>query len=105
MLCSGTALIERSRLVLAAVGGGGPGAQVVGASGRQSGPLGDGTSVGAELVAVVVFFPVLRPAGGRVLPRLLASVDGEVHERVAVVHGLDAADGRPVGFEDAVAVP
>ena len=42
---------------------------------------------------------------GRVLPRLLASVHGQVHERVAVVHGLDAAEGRPVGFEDAVTVP
>src|SRR6266536_405842 len=96
---------ERSRLVLAAVGGGGPGAQVVGASGRQPRPLGDGTSVSPELVAVVVGFPALRPAGGRVFPRLLPPVDGEVHERVAVVHGLYAADGRPVGLEDAVPVP
>ena len=42
---------------------------------------------------------------GRVLPRLLASVHVQVHDRVAVVHGLDAAEGRPVGFEDAVTVP
>ena len=36
---------------------------------------------------------------------LLASVDGEVHEREAVVHRLYAAVVRPVGLEDAVAVP
>ena len=46
----------------------------------------------------------LRPAGGRVLPRLLASVHGEIHQRVAVVHCLDAAAGRPVRLEDAVTV-
>jgi hypothetical protein len=103
---TGAALIERSRLVLAAVfvSGGGTSAEVVGASGRQPRPLGDGTSVGAELLALAADPPPLRPAGGRVFPGLLPPVDGEVHERVAVVHGLDAADGRPVGFEDAVAV-
>ena len=41
---------------------------------------------------------------GRVLPRLLVSAHGEVHERVAVVHCLCAATLRSVGFEDAVAV-
>src|SRR5215468_7123479 len=64
------ALIERSRLVLAKVGGssGGPGAQVVGASGRQPGPLGCGTSVRAELATFGT--PPLRPASGRVFPGL-----------------------------------
>src|SRR5208283_677244 len=46
----------------------------------------------------------LWPAGGRVLPRFLTAVHGEVHERVAVVHFFYAAQGGPVGFEDAVAV-
>ena len=61
------------------------GTEVVGASGFESRPLGDGASVRPR-VAVAR----LGPAGGRVFPRLLASEDGEVHERVAVVHGLDA---------------
>jgi alpha-glucoside transport system substrate-binding protein len=34
---------------------------------------------------------VLRPPGGRVFPCLLPAVDGQVHQRVAVVHGLGAA--------------
>src|SRR5512144_436850 len=48
--------------------------------------------------------PLLRPAGRRVLPRLLPSVHGEIHECVAVVHHLYATTGGPVGLEDAVAV-
>src|SRR5260221_9022033 len=62
-------LIERSRLVLAAVWGGGPGAEVIGASGRKPRPLGGGTSVGAVGVGFAgVSPPPLRPAGGRLLP-------------------------------------
>ena len=64
---------------------------------RHWGPVG-GAAVGAGAGAL------LGPAWGRVLPGFLAAVDGEVHERVAVVHGLDAAAGGPVGLEDAVAV-
>src|SRR4051794_40808889 len=54
--------------------------EVVGPSGFEARPLGDGASVDPSVVAVDD--PLLRPAGRRVLPRLLASVDGEVHERV-----------------------
>jgi hypothetical protein len=46
-----------------------------------------GQAGGPPLVRVMEHWP----AGGRVLPRLLASVHGEVHERAAVVHGLYAA--------------
>ena len=41
---------------------------------------------------------------GGVLPGLLAAVDGQVHQGVAVVHGLDAAQRGPVGLEDLAAV-
>src|ERR1039457_5779431 len=66
-------------------------------------PHGEGAPRGGA--AVSARGALLWPAGGRVLPRLLAPVHGEVHERVAVVHGLGAAAFRPVGFEDAVPVP
>src|SRR5260370_20840125 len=87
------------------------GAEVVGASSFESGPVGDGASarplghwwpIGRAAVGPRVG-ALLWPAGGRVLPLLLASVHGQVHERVAVVHCLCAAAGGPVGFEDAVA--
>src|SRR6266700_7766116 len=54
--------ISRSLLVWATVWD--PGAEVVGASGRKPGPLGGGTLVRAELVAVI--FPPLWPTGRRV---------------------------------------
>src|ERR1035438_7107598 len=73
------------------------GAEVVGASGLQAGPLGGGTSIGTgNLLA----FKPLWPAGRRVLPRLLAPVDGQVEQPVAVIHRLDAASRRPVSLED-----
>ena len=86
------------------------GSQVVRTSGLQAGPLGDGASArphwlpSGRAAAGSRVGTLLWPAGGRVLPLLLSSVHSEVHERVAVVHCLDAAEGRPVGFEDAVAV-
>src|SRR5579859_3362838 len=94
-----------SRLVLAKVGGGGggTGAQVVGVSGGQPGPLGGGTSVRAELRAGVC--PVLRPASGRVFKGLLPTVHGHVQQPVTGAHHLRAAPAVPVGFEHAVAVP
>lgn len=52
----------------------------------------------------VVGAPLPWPAEWRVFPRLLTSVNGEIHERQAVVHRLYTAVVRPVGFEDAVTV-
>src|ERR1700722_16258461 len=86
--------------------------QVVRASLFESRPLGDG----APLRPGRHRWPIRRAGGGprvgaplgttgrRVLPRLLASIDREVHQRVAVVHGLYTADGGPVGLEDTVVV-
>src|SRR3954469_20553881 len=79
------------------------GGEVVGVSGLQPRPLGDGASVGPVRVPAVAATP-LRPAGGRVLPRLLASMNGQVEDAVAVVHRLDAAAARPVGLEHGVAL-
>jgi hypothetical protein len=73
------------------------GSQVVRIPGLQARPLGDGTSIGT--VRVLAFRP-LRPAGRRVLPLLLPSVDGQVEQPVAVIHHLDAAPRRPVSLED-----
>jgi hypothetical protein len=70
-----------SRLVWPAVWGSGFGAEVVGASGRQPGPLGCGTSVRAELFAASAS-PPLRPASGRVLPELLPAVHGQIQQSV-----------------------
>jgi hypothetical protein len=49
------------------------GAEVVGASGFEAGPLGGGTSIDTE---ILLAFKPLRPAGPRVLPRLLPPVGG-----------------------------
>src|ERR1017187_5128049 len=77
------------------------GAEVVGASGFEAGPLGGGTSIGTgNLLA----FKPLWPASRRVLPCLLAPVDGQVEQPVAVIHRLDAASRRPVSLEDLGAV-
>lgn len=87
------------------------GTKVVGASGFEARPLSDGASArplwlpSGRAAASPRVGILLWPAGGRVLPLLLTSERREVHERVAVVHCLYAAAGRPVGFEDAVAVP
>src|ERR1017187_9651732 len=73
------------------------GAEVVGASGFEAGPLGGGTSIGTgNLLA----FKPLWPASRRVLPCLLAPVDGQVEQPVAVIHRLDAASRRPVSLGD-----
>src|ERR1700728_2139559 len=89
------------------------GAEVVRVPGAEPRPLGDGAPgrplrhwwpVGRARAGPGVG-AVLWPASGGVFPALLAPVHGEVHERVAVVHGLDAADGRPVRLEHAAAVP
>src|SRR3954453_4394226 len=78
--------------------------QRVGAPSLESRPLGDRTSVGAHSIAVVAN-RAYRPTVGRVLPLLLASVHGEVHECEAVLHRLYAAVVRPISLEDSVAVP
>jgi hypothetical protein len=65
-----------SWLVWPAVWGSGFGAEVVGASGRQPGPLGGGTSVRGELAAPAS--PPLRPALGRVFPGLLPTIHSPV---------------------------
>jgi hypothetical protein len=90
----------------------GPGGEVVRAPRCQARPLGDGTPAWPRCHRRPVRRPAvsshgapLRPATGRVFPRLLAPVCGEVHQRVAVVHDLRAAALRPVGLEDAPAVP
>jgi 2-keto-3-deoxy-L-fuconate dehydrogenase len=76
--------------------------EVVGASRFESRPLRGGAPVRPRVRAVDR--PRLWPPGWGVLPGLLASVHREVHERVAVVHGLDAPIRGPVGLEDVVAV-
>src|SRR6185437_10339455 len=88
------------------------GGEVVRAPGRDSRPLGDGASARPlrhrRPVGRAAVGPgdgaLLWPAGRRVLPRLLTAVDGQVHQRVAVVHRLGAAALGPVGLEDPVAV-
>ena len=95
-----------SRLVLAAVwgSGGSPGAKVVGASGGKPGPLGDGTSVCAEM-SVASASPPLRPANGRVFPGLLPAVGGQIQESVRRCHHFIATAGGPVSLEHTVPVP
>ena len=75
----------------------GVGAEVVGASGLPARPLGGGTSIGTD---ILLAFKTLWPAGRRVLPRLLPSVDGQVEQPLAVIHRLDSATYRPVSLED-----
>src|SRR5579884_2178466 len=74
--------------------------EVIGALGSDPWPLQDRPSIGPVGVAG----PALGPAGGRVLPRLLPAVDGQVEHRVAVVHGLHAATVGPVGLIHSPAV-
>src|SRR5215472_913962 len=82
------------------------GSQVVRIPGLQATPLGGGTAdlrrsrpraIGTEILRT---FDPLRPAGRRVLPRLLPPVDRQVEQPIAVVHRLDAANRRPVGLID-----
>src|SRR5579884_3171557 len=63
-------------LSLVWIGGGGTGAEIVGASSGKPGPLGGGPSVCAELFTGIS--PLLRPALGRVFPGLLPTIDGHV---------------------------
>src|SRR5258708_32912853 len=98
----GVAISAAAAVVLTAVMAG---AEVVRASSFQSRPLGDGASawprwhwwpigraaVGARDGAL------LRPAGGWVLPRFLASEDGVGHERVDGGRRLMAWRFRAVG--------
>jgi hypothetical protein len=60
----------------------------------------DHCAVGRPSVRHLLACKPLRPAGRRVLPRLLPPVDGQVDQPVAVVHRLDAAPRRPVSLED-----
>src|SRR4051794_12323210 len=83
--------------------GGARSAEVVGAAGGDPRPLRGGPPVQAELPAAGAA-ELLRPARGRVLPALLAAVDGHVEHPVAVRHRLDAAVRGPVRLEHAVAV-
>src|SRR5580658_84378 len=69
-------------------------------------PLGDGSS------ARPLWFPggragfgprncaLLGPTCGRVLPRLLPPVDGQVEQVIVVIHHLDTAACRPISLED-----
>src|ERR1700674_1831790 len=72
------------------------GSEVVRIPGLQSRPLGGGTSIGTQRVHNVP----LRPAGRRVLPRLLPPVDGQVEQPIVVIHHLDATNCGPVSLED-----
>src|SRR5215472_13138538 len=77
-------------------------AQVVGASGFETGALGGGTSVGT---GILLAFKPLWPAGRRVLPRLLPPVDGQIEQPIADIHCLDAATCRPVSLKDIGSLP
>ena len=79
------------------------GAEVIGAAGGEAGPLRDRPPVETEGLTVAAL-ERLWPALGRVLPRLLAAVDGHVEHPVAVPHHLAPAAGGPVRLEHAVAV-
>src|SRR5690349_15435007 len=82
------------------------GAEVVGAASREARPLRDWPPVETELLRHRRPAPDrLRPALRRVLPRLLAAVDGPVEHQEAVPHHLVAAPGGPGRLEHAVTVP
>src|SRR5262249_1178838 len=74
--------------------------------GFETGPVRDGASAwplwlpSGRATASSRVGAVLWPAGGRVLPRLLASVGGQVEQPIAVVHCLYAARRRPISLED-----
>src|ERR1041385_1170374 len=69
----------------APVGAARAGPEVVGIPGPQAGPLRDGTAVDAEILFA---FRPSQPAGRRVLPLFLPSVDGQVEQSIAVIHRL-----------------
>src|ERR1700677_121177 len=69
------------------------GSQGVRIPGPEARPLGGGTSVGTGKILAS------KPAGRRVLPRLLPPVDGQIEQPIAVIHRLDAAHCGPVSLE------
>src|ERR1017187_264650 len=76
--------------------------------GLEARPLGDGASLRPHWhrwpIGRAAFSPrdgaVLWPTGGRVLPLLLAPIDGQVEQSIAVIHRLYAANCGPVSLED-----
>src|SRR5262249_43471768 len=80
--------------------------EIVRMAGLQARPLEDGPSIGTELsamlmrMAFVLSIELLRPTRRRVLPRFMSPVDGQVEQPIAVIHRFDAANRRPVSFED-----
>ena len=80
--------------------------ELVAASGVEPWPVGYRASIEPCLVVGNARRspPLLWPSGRRVLPGFLTPVHREVHQRVAVVHRLDAAVVRPVGLEHLIAV-
>src|SRR5579864_1998883 len=65
-------------------------------------PLGYGTSTNSVRMLIADDAPWLGPAWRRVLPWLLASIQGEVDQPVVVVHRFNTAAFGPVGLEDPV---
>src|SRR5262245_15156495 len=78
--------------------------QLVGPAGFEARPLGDRASVRTPYLRVLGVTPGLWPAVGRVLPRLLASVDGHVQQPVGGGHDLDAASAGEVRLEHPLSV-
>src|SRR5579863_10057992 len=80
--------------------------QVVRAPGMEARPLRDGTPArplwlpSGRAAARSRVGALLWPACRRVLPTLLAAVDGHVEQVIAVVHNFDAPRSRPVSLED-----
>src|SRR5262249_42818971 len=95
---------ERTSSALAA-------AQVVGASGFESRPLGYRASArplwlpSGRAAASARVGALLWPVGGRVLPLLLSPVDGQIEQVIAVIHHLDASRSGPVSLEDLGSLP
>src|SRR4051794_17963984 len=65
-------------------------------------PLGGRPAVEPKLFTEGV--PPLRPAFGRVLPKLLSPIDSQIQQPVRRCHQFVAAAGRPVGLVDRVTV-
>src|SRR4051794_41410690 len=93
---------RRASVAVVLAADGPAGAQVVVAAGGEARPLRCGPPVEPELVAVGP--EALRPAFRRVLPVLLATVDGHVEQAVRRRYRLDAPPGGPVGLEHPVAL-
>src|SRR5579872_7305794 len=76
--------------------------QVVRIPGFQARPLSGGASIGTEILLAL---KSLWPAGRRVLPRFLPSVNRQVKQAITVIHFLDTAGRRPVCFEHIGSLP